>query len=117
MTADERAAYSNAREAYKRYAISREAIRPTGPEGRFGMFTPDGLMTELDERYPYQVPVGRAPYQSIAGTAQQALGFPGRAAARTVAGQPPLQILPPSLAIGVPAATARGVGQLDRRRQ
>ena len=107
MTAEERAAYASAREAYKRFAISREAVSPTGEEGRFGLFTPDRVMSELDERYPFAVPVGQAPYQGIVGAAQQSLGFPGRAADRAISGQPRLRIILPGLtSVGLPATLA-----------
>lgn len=103
------ARYRAARNAWSRFVIGREATPPTQQ-----MFTPAGVLTQMDRRNPYQVPLGRAPGQDVAQAGHEALLLPGRAAQRAQQGLPPRQ---PSLFTASPSLSAVAGQTVDQRRR
>lgn len=94
--------WRSARAAWQKFAIARDGSTNTP----YGLFTPDSISAELGYRYPLQAPSGRAPHQPIAQTGQQALVFPGRAAAQQIAGtKPTLPRVGANIPVGTAAAT------------
>lgn len=104
-TGGNKAAYRNAREAWRRHAIGRDS-QPLGEES--GHLDPDQVAKELDRRnptsYPYGGPRGKPePLQRAVNQAQKALLNTSGAARRGKAGRPLREQPMPSGAAGAVA--------------
>lgn len=101
-----KAAWANAREAWRRFAVGRGG---TPIENNpFGRFSPETVKREIGERDRYGVISGRARDQDIIDAANQALALPGRAARDVIRGRQPLsQVVRPFAVPGAAAVTAQ----------
>lgn len=102
----DKALWANAREAWRRFAVVRDATPvKDNPAGRVW---PENLKTETAEREPYKIKTGKARDQEIIDAANQALLLPGRAARNVIRGRQPLsQVVKPYAVPGAAAVTAQ----------
>lgn len=110
-TPEQRAAYANAREAWRRFTVARESSPPT----HSGRFTPDDVMREMDQRQPLATPSRRGRDQEMVNAGQGALLLPGRAAANVLSRRPSVwSRTAPSVAPGT-AAGLTGEREMENK--